>query len=131
LHQIVTYIVVLLGAGLGGTLRHGVNVTAARWLGTSFPYGTLTVNVLGSLAMGLLIGYFALRSDPGQLWRLFLTTGVLGGFTTFSTFSLDVVTLVERGQSSTAAIYAGASLVLGVAALFIALVAVRQVWGVA
>lgn len=131
MHQIVTYFVVLLGAGLGGTLRHGVNVTAARWLGTSFPYGTLTVNVLGSLAMGLLIGYFALRSDPGQLWRLFLTTGVLGGFTTFSTFSLDVVTLVERGQSSTAAIYAGASLVLGVAALFIALVAVRQVWGVA
>ena len=78
------YLIVFLGAGLGGALRHGVNVAALRLLGSGLPYGTLTVNIVGSLVMGLLTGYFALKADPGQMWRLFLTTGILGGFTTFS-----------------------------------------------
>lgn len=123
--RVTGYLVVFLGAGIGGALRHGVNTLAARLLGITFPYGTLTVNVAGSLVMGLLIGLFALRADPGQAWRLFLTTGILGGFTTFSTFSLDVAVLHERGETGTAAFYAVLSLVLSVAALFVGLTVVR------
>ena len=95
----MVYLIVFLGGGLGAAMRHGVNVAAARTLGTGFPYGTLTVNVVGSLAMGLFAAYFAFKGDASQHWRLFFTTGVLGGFTTFSAFSLDAVLLYERGQS--------------------------------
>jgi len=111
------YLIVFLGAGIGGALRHGVNVAALRLLGPAFPFGTLTVNVVGSLAMGLLAGYFALRADPGQHWRLFLTTGLLGGFTTFSAFSLDAVFLYERGEIVQMTLYVMASVALSIAAL--------------
>ena len=74
------YLIVFLGAGLGGAARHGVNVAALRLLGFGFPYGMRAVNIAGSLVMGLLAGWFALKGDPGQSWRLFLTTGILGGF---------------------------------------------------
>jgi CrcB protein len=121
------YLIVFAGAGIGGAMRHGVNVLAARLLGSGFPYGTLIVNVTGSLVMGLLAGHFALKADPGQAWRLFLTTGVLGGFTTFSAFSLDLALLYERGDISLAATYALASVVLSVAALFLGLWVVRVV----
>ena len=90
------YLIVFLGAGIGGALRHGVNVGAARLFGYGFPLGTLIVNIAGSFAMGLLAGYFAARPHLGQHARLFLTTGVLGGFTTFSAFSLDAALLIER-----------------------------------
>lgn len=86
------FVAVFVGAGLGGALRHGVNVASLRWLSAGFPYGTLTVNIAGSFAMGLAAGWFAARVDPDQTWRLFLTTGVLGGFTTFSAYSLEVMT---------------------------------------
>ncbi|TPG55875.1 fluoride efflux transporter CrcB [Roseomonas nepalensis] len=122
------YLAVFLGAGIGGALRHAVNLLAARLLGTDFPYATLTVNVLGSLAMGVLIGWFTHRADPGQAWRLFLTTGMLGGFTTFSTFSLDVAVLHERGQTGTASFYALLSLLVSVAALFAGLAVVRALF---
>src|SRR5258708_5738864 len=91
-------LLIFLGGGLGAAARHGVNVTAARWLGTGFPWGTLTVNVVGSLAMGLFAAWFAFRADAGltQHARLFLTTGILGGFTTFSAFSLDAAVMWER-----------------------------------
>lgn len=122
---------VFVGAGFGGVLRHGVNLAAARLFGTSFPWGTLTVNVVGSLVMGLAAGYFAFRD--GMNWtqhaRLFLTTGVLGGFTTFSTFSLDVAVLLERGETGSALIYAMASLVVSVLALFAGLWLVRTLAG--
>lgn len=88
--------------------------------------GTLVVNVVGSLTMGLLVGWFAHKADPGQAWRLFLTTGVLGGFTTFSTFSLDAVLLYERGQVGTAALYVAASAVLAIGGLFLGMLAVRH-----
>lgn len=120
------YLIVFLGAGLGGALRHGVNVAALRLLGSGFSYGTLTVNVVGSLVMGLLAGWFAHKVDPGQSWRLFLTTGILGGFTTFSAFSLDVALLYERGEPGMALFYVLASVVLSVAALFLGLLIVRQ-----
>ena len=121
------FLVVFLGAGLGGSLRHGANLAAARLLGLGFPYGTLFVNVAGSLAMGLLAGWFALKADPGQAWRLFLTTGVLGGFTTFSAFSLDAALLWERGEAGAAALYVLASVGLSLGALFGGLALARQI----
>jgi CrcB protein len=99
------YLIVFLGVGMGGAARHGINVAALRLLGSGFPYGTLTINTIGSLALGLLVGWFALKAEPGQSWRLFLSTGILGGFTTSSPFSLNAVLLYERGQLWTAAFY--------------------------
>jgi len=121
----LAYLIVFLGAGIGGALRHGVNLAAARFIGTSFPYGTLTVNVVGSLAMALIAEFFALRSGLSQEWRLFLTTGLLGGFTTFSTFSLDTMMLWERGEVLTAVFYVALSLVVSLAAFFFGLWLVR------
>lgn len=114
------WLLVFLGGGLGAMARHGVNLTAARLFGIAFPWGTLTVNVVGSLVMGLLTGWFALRAGAAetQHLRLFLTTGVLGGFTTFSAFSLDVALIWERGEHGTAAAYVAASVLLSVAGLF-------------
>jgi fluoride exporter len=120
------YLIVFLGAGLGGAARHGVNLVALRLLGSGFPYGTLVVNVSGSLVMGLMAGIFALRADPGQSWRLLLTTGVLGGFTTFSTFSLEAALLYERGQPGMAAVYVAGSVGLALAAMFAGLLIVRH-----
>src|SRR5688500_4070536 len=120
------YLIVFLGAGLGGMLRYGVNIAALRLLGSIFPYGTLTVNVVGSFIMGMLAGYFALKANPGQTWRLFLTTGVMGGFTTFSAFSLDTVMLYERGTLVLTALYGVASVGLSIIALFVGLFIMRH-----
>jgi CrcB protein len=114
----VNYLLVFVGAGLGGSLRHAVNVYAPRVWGTAFPYGTMAINIAGSLAMGLVAGWFAFRGDAPQSARIFLTTGILGGFTTFSAFSLDFAMLFERGEISNAAIYAGVSVAGALAALF-------------
>lgn len=111
------YLIVALGAALGGAMRHGVNVGALKFLGSTFPYGTLAVNVVGSFAMGLLAGWFAHKTDPGEAWRLFLTTGILGGFTTFSSFSLDAALLWQRGQLSHAGFYVLASVVFSLMGL--------------
>jgi CrcB protein len=119
------YLIVFLGGGIGAALRHGVNLFAARLVGTGFPAGTLTVNVVGSLAMGVLAAWFAFKGDASQHWRLFLTTGVLGGFTTFSSFSLDVALLYERGALALAALYVLASLVFAFVGLFAGLALVR------
>jgi CrcB protein len=121
-----SFLIVFLGAGLGGALRHGANVAAGRWLGSAFPYGTLAVNVGGGLAMGLMAGWFAHRVDPGQAWRLFLATGLLGGFTTFSAFSLDAVLLYQRGAHDLAALYVIASVGVSIVALMTGLAIVRH-----
>jgi CrcB protein len=110
--------------GLGGVLRHGVNGAALRF-GQAFPWGTLTINVVGSVLMGVVTGWFALRGGPPQA-RLFLATGVLGGFTTFSTFSLEAVTLIERGDWGAALAYVLVSVLAGIAGLALALVAMRH-----
>lgn len=89
----MAYLIVFIGAGIGGAMRHGVNQLAAHLLGLAFPYGTLTINITGSVVMGILAEYFAFRGELPLEVRLFLTTGILGGFTTFSTFSLDAVRL--------------------------------------
>ncbi|GJE29328.1 fluoride efflux transporter CrcB [Methylobacterium organophilum] len=118
-------LLVFLGAGLGGVMRHGVNMLAVR-LGSSFPWGTLAINVSGSIAMGLVTGWFALRGGSLQA-RLFLATGILGGFTTFSTFSLEAFTLFERGESAAAAAYVLGSLVAGIGGLALGLYVMRQI----
>lgn len=122
----MNYVLVFLGAGFGGALRHGVNVLALRHLPPGFPWGTLAINVLGSLVMGIVAGAFAARIDASQSLRLFLATGVLGGFTTFSAFSLEVMLLHERGASAQALLYALASVLLSVAALAVGLWLMRQ-----
>jgi CrcB protein len=121
-------LLVFLGAGLGGALRHGVNVACARACGTAFPWGTLAVNVVGSFAMGLLAAWLAFRAGAGwsQGARLFLATGILGGFTTFSAFSLDAVLLWERGAALAALGYVAASVVLSIAGLVLGLAVVRS-----
>src|SRR6185369_4300973 len=112
------FLIVFLGGGLGAALRHGVNIATARLLGTAFPYATMFENVSGSLAMGLLAGYFAFRGGLPQHWQLFLTTGILGGYTTFSTYSLDAVLLYERGAFGLAALYTLGSVVASIGGLF-------------
>ena len=121
------YWIVFLGAGIGGALRHGVNVWAARAFGYGFPFGTLIVNVAGSFIMGLGVGFFAYRAGlVPQHMRLFLTTGVLGGFTTFSAFSLDAALLVERHSYGLAAGYMVGSVAASVSALFFGLAVFRS-----
>ena len=117
-------LLVFLGAGLGGVLRHGVNLAALR-LGSGFPWGTLGINVVGSVLMGLVTGWLALRGGPPQT-RLFVATGILGGFTTFSTFSLETVTLLERGEWLSALAYVLVSVLAGIGGLALALLMVRQ-----
>jgi fluoride exporter len=120
------YVLVFLGGGLGATLRHVVNVTCARCLGTAFPYGTFIINITGSTVMGLIAGYLAFKGAASQPWRLFLMTGILGGYTTFSAFSLDTALLYERGEIGLAASYVLGSVVLSIAGLFAGLALVRH-----
>jgi CrcB protein len=120
------YLIVFLGAGIGGALRHGVNVMAVRLFGFGFPFGTLIVNVAGSFLLGLLAGYFAFRPGIAQHMRLFLTTGLLGGFTTFSAFSLDAALLVERHSYGLAAGYMVGSVAASISALFFGLALFRS-----
>ncbi len=118
-------LLIFIGGGLGATGRHLVGVAALRQFGPAFPYGTLIVNVLGSLLMGLFIGWLVKRGGSNDL-RLFLATGVLGGFTTFSAFSLDVANLWEKGSGGPAFIYATGTVVACVVAIFAGLWFSRQ-----
>lgn len=111
------YVLVFVGGGLGAALRHAINRAAMNWWGTGFPSGTMIVNVIGSLAIGLLIGLFAAYPGTSQQVRLFLTTGLLGGFTTFSAFSLDALTLWERGDIGLWLLYVGGSVILSLLAV--------------
>jgi CrcB protein len=120
------FVIVFLGGGIGAALRHSVNLLSARLFGTTFPWHTLIENVTGSLVMGLLAAYFALKGDASQHWRLFLTTGILGGYTTFSAFSLDTVLLYERGETALAVLYVLASVALAIGGLFAGLALVRH-----
>ena len=125
----MNYLIVFLGAGIGGAGRHGVNVLAVRLFGPAFPAGTLVVNVLGCLLMGLIAGFFAHRASLPQEARLFLTTGLLGGFTTFSAFSLETALMIEKGDWLPAIAYIAASVALTVLFLFCGMWAVRSLAG--
>lgn len=115
------FLLVFIGSGIGGMARHGVNLAALRLFGPGFPVGTLFINVCGSLLMGIVVEYWAIRSGLPQPVRLFLTTGILGGFTTFSAFSLEAALLWERGQPLATVAYVAASVVLSIGALFVGL----------
>ena len=121
-------LLVFVGAGAGGVVRHIVNLLAARWWGTDFPFGTLLINVTGSMLMGLLAGWLAFKASAAwsQPLRLFVATGMLGGYTTFSTFSLETVLLIERNQIAAAAGYVVFSLLFGFLGLWAALMLMRS-----
>jgi len=124
--QVTGYLLVFFGGGLGATLRQLINVTCARCIGLGFPWGTFIINISGSTVMGLIAGYLAFKGEASQPWRLFLMTGILGGYTTFSAFSLDTALLYERGELSLAALYVLGSVVLSIAGLFAGLAIVRH-----
>ena len=122
----MNYLLVFIGGGLGSTLRHTINMVSARLLGTAFPYHTFIINITGSTVMGLIAGYLALRGGASQPWRLFLMTGILGGYTTFSAFSLDAALLYEKGEIGLALLYVVGSVALSIAGLFAGLALVRH-----
>jgi CrcB protein len=122
----MSYLLVFFGGGLGASLRHLVNLTCARCLGPGFPWGTFIINITGSTVMGLIAGYLAFKGEASQPWRLFLMTGILGGYTTFSAFSLDTAVLYERGELGLAAAYVLGSVVLSIAGLFAGLALMRH-----
>ena len=122
----MNFAIVFLGAGLGGALRHRVNHWALRYASVGFPVGTLAINALGSLVMGLVVGWLAARGEASATLRLFLTTGVLGGFTTFSSFSLEAYTLLRTQQWLAALLYVAGSLLLGLLALAVGIVLARR-----
>ena len=119
-------VAVAAGGALGSVLRHFAGKAALAVFGAGFPYGTLFVNVAGSFAMGVLVALFANTLNPSQEMRAFLTVGLLGGFTTFSSFSLDVATLYERGEMALAALYVLLSLILSLAGIFAGLFLMRS-----
>lgn len=120
------FVLVALGGALGSVARYGMAVAAGRWFGTGFPFATLFVNVTGSFAMGVLIELIARHFSTLPEVRLFLAVGVLGGYTTFSSFSLDAIALWEGGQQGVAILYILLSVVVGLAALTAGAALVRQ-----
>lgn len=124
-HHALAFLLIFLGGGIGSVLRHTVNQISASLFGMNFPWGTLLVNIVGSLAMGLLAGWFTFRGEGGQLLRLFLATGVLGGFTTFSAFSLDAALLWERGQTAAVCMYAVGSVMAAIIGIFAGIAIMR------
>src|ERR1700712_3675798 len=119
-------ILVFVGGGVGSLARYGVGLAYGK---TDWPFNTFTVNVLGGLLMGLLVGWLALRGGADQeRWRVLLAVRVLGGFTTFSSFSLETALMIERKAYATAAGYIGLSVVLAIGALFAGLYLARRVF---
>ena len=130
LSPIVASLNVAIGGAVGAVLRYQFGRGMSAWLGensaAAFPWATLAVNVIGSLAMGLLAGWLARNgSGEGEQLRLLLGVGLLGGFTTFSAFSLELMSLVERGQVMSAVTYSGASIFAGLIALYAGLLIMR------
>ena len=120
------YLLVFVGGGLGALCRFAATSFVGKSLGTKFPWGTMLVNIVGSLLMGLVIAWLARRSSGDAGLRLLLAIGFLGGFTTFSSFSLDAVFLYERGAFLAAAGYIAVSVAVSILALFAALFVGRQ-----
>ncbi len=122
-----TVLAIALGGALGAVGRYALSSQITQWIGPGFPWGILLVNVAGCFAMGVIAELGALTLNLTPEMRAFLTTGFLGGFTTFSAFALDTAVLVERGEMASAAIYVAASVLASIAALFLGLAVVRMV----
>ena len=118
-------IAVASGGAVGAIARYLIYLVTAQWLGMNFPFATLIVNIVGSFFMGVLVEALALVWSPSQEIRLFLVTGILGSFTTFSTFSLDFAVLYERGSFLLCALYLGISVIVSISAFFIGLHVIR------
>ncbi len=125
--EMTGFLAVALGGALGASLRYGAGLAAARWLPPGWPWATFAVNISGSFAMGLLAGWFVARASSvgGPVW-LFLGTGLLGGFTTFSAFSLETITLLREGALGRAAAYAVLSVMLATGALALGFALARR-----
>jgi CrcB protein len=120
------YLLVAVGGAIGSVARYGSGVLVGRVWGSSFPLATMVINIVGSLAMGLFIGWLARTTPAWQAdGRLFVAVGIFGGFTTFSSFSLDAIALIERGEIGQAALYVLVSVVVAIAALYGGLVVMR------
>ena len=119
------YLVVFVGGGLGAALRHGVNRASLAYFGPGFPYGTLFVNIVGGLLMGVIAELFLAKGGGSQEFRLFLATGLLGGFTTFSAFSLEAALMWQRHDYAALATYVGASVLLSIGALLLGVASAR------
>jgi CrcB protein len=122
-----TVIAIALGGALGAVGRYALSSQITQWIGPGFPWGILLVNIVGCFAMGVIAELGALSLNLTPEMRAFLTTGILGGFTTFSAFALDSAVLIERGDMTTAAFYVAASVLGSIAALFLGLGVVRMV----
>lgn len=123
------FLYVALGGGAGAAARYGVGLFTLRWLGPGWPWGTLTVNLAGGLLMGLLVGVLALKGGADQeRWRLLLGVGALGGFTTFSSFSLEVANMIQRRAWLDALGYVSLSAAGSILALFLGLMAARRLF---
>ncbi|NTV62322.1 MAG: fluoride efflux transporter CrcB [Oscillochloris sp.] len=120
---------VAVGAAIGANLRYGISLWAARRLGTAFPYGTLLINVLGCLVIGALLTLAATRFQLSEPLRLFLVTGLLGGFTTFSSFGYESYTLIIGGNWLLALLYVAASVIVGLLGVFLGAGLVRLLAG--
>ncbi|MEP3889596.1 MAG: fluoride efflux transporter CrcB [Hellea sp.] len=120
---------VALGGALGASARHLLGIAALKTLGPGYPYGTMAANVIGGFLMGLLAGWLALKVSGGTNLRLFLGVGLLGGFTTFSAFSLDAFLMYEKKAYGSLLGYVGGSVILSIGALMIGLILARKVFG--
>ncbi|KAA3596103.1 fluoride efflux transporter CrcB [Stenotrophomonas maltophilia] len=130
MHALNNYLLVFIGGGLGACVRHACNLMGARVAaGSPWPWSTFLINISGALLMGALVEAFALRNGASPQLRLLLATGILGGYTTFSTYALEIGVLLQRGQHGLAALYAGGSVALGLVGLFAGMKLARLVLG--
>jgi len=120
---------VALGGALGASGRHLLGMATLKTLGPDYPYGTMAANIIGGFLMGLLAGWLALKISGGENLRLFLGVGLLGGFTTFSAFSLDAVLMYEKRAYGALISYLGGSIILSIGALMIGLILARKIFG--